>query len=72
MNHTDYARPGDCLARFDFEAHNADSRAAWDAYNAGKPTRTPIIFGISTRYFMPIDQRRHPHRYRRRDKHANR
>jgi len=45
----------DRLATFDFEYHNAEVRAMWEAYHAGKPTRVPIIFGTNTRYFM-----RHP------------
>lgn len=45
----------DRLAAFDFEQHNAEVRAMWEAYHARKPTRVPIIFGTNTRYFM-----RHP------------
>jgi uroporphyrinogen-III decarboxylase len=44
--------PGDRLAGFDFEAHNAEARMVWAAYHAGAPIRTPIIVGTTTRYFM--------------------
>lgn len=36
----------------DFEAHNAEVRATWDAYRAGRPTRAPVIFGINPRFTM--------------------
>lgn len=42
----------DRLAGFDFARHNAEVKALWAAYNAGKPTRTPIIIGLTTRFFM--------------------
>jgi len=44
----------DRLAGFDFAAHNAEVREMWAAYNARKPYRIPIIFGVNARYFMPI------------------
>ncbi|NUN98889.1 MAG: hypothetical protein HUU16_22280, partial [Candidatus Omnitrophica bacterium] len=42
----------DRLEGFDFARHNAEVRALWDAWNAGKPTRVPVIFGFNSRYFM--------------------
>ncbi len=42
----------DRLAHLDFPRHNADQRALWDAFNAGQPTRVPIILGTNSRYFM--------------------
>jgi uroporphyrinogen-III decarboxylase len=44
--------PGDRLAEMDLAAHNAEQAEAWAAFNAGKPVRTPIVFGTNTRYFM--------------------
>jgi uroporphyrinogen-III decarboxylase len=46
----------DRLTGFDFESHNAEVRAVWDAFNAGKPLRAPIIFGTATRFFMDHPQ----------------
>lgn len=43
---------GDRLEGMDFAAHNAEQKAMWDAFNAGRPTRIPIILGTNTRYFM--------------------
>jgi hypothetical protein len=45
-------RPGDRLAGLDFAAHNADAKRAMDAWNAGRPTRTPIVLGVNSRYFL--------------------
>lgn len=45
-------RPGDRLAGMDFEAHNAEVRAVFEALYVGKPIRTPVILGINTRYWM--------------------
>jgi uroporphyrinogen-III decarboxylase len=44
--------PGDRLARFDIQAHNAEVREMWAAFNARKPYRAPVFFGANTRYFM--------------------
>ena len=44
--------PGDRLADYDFATHNAEVREVWAAFNAGKPSRTPIILGTNSRYFM--------------------
>lgn len=40
----------------DFTAHNEQQAAVWKAYHAGKPTRVPMILGISSRYtiFHPL------------------
>jgi uroporphyrinogen-III decarboxylase len=46
--------PTDRLANLDFGRHNAEVKEVWDAFNAGRPIRTPIIFGINARYYMPI------------------
>ncbi|HEY8668529.1 MAG TPA: uroporphyrinogen decarboxylase family protein [Tepidisphaeraceae bacterium] len=42
----------DRLAHFDFKRHNEEVTWTWKAFNQGKPTRAPIIFGIATRYHM--------------------
>jgi uroporphyrinogen-III decarboxylase len=42
----------DRLADFDFARHNAEVKQLWEAYNAGKPPRIPIIIGLATRFFM--------------------
>jgi uroporphyrinogen-III decarboxylase len=46
------ATAGDRLAGMDFAAHNAQVRDTWEAYNAGRPTRVPVMLGVSTRFFM--------------------
>jgi uroporphyrinogen-III decarboxylase len=46
------AHPGDRLAGFDFDAHNTDVDQLWRDFNAGAPSRVPIIFGTNTRYFV--------------------
>lgn len=40
------------LEGMDYEAHNAQVREVWDSYGSGAPVRVPIIFGVSTRYYM--------------------
>ncbi|HEY3281031.1 MAG TPA: uroporphyrinogen decarboxylase family protein [Armatimonadota bacterium] len=45
-------RPGDRLAGFPFDEHNQEVRAAWSAYNAGAPTRVPIVLGTNSRFFL--------------------
>ncbi|MDR3708095.1 MAG: uroporphyrinogen decarboxylase family protein [Capsulimonadaceae bacterium] len=40
------------LTNFDYAAHNAEVKEVWAAYRAGKPIRTPVIWGINTRYTM--------------------
>ena len=42
----------DRLKDFDFASHNAETKAMWAGYHAGKPTRTPIFVGTNTRYFI--------------------
>ena len=36
----------------DFERHNAEVHDLWEAYRAGDPPRTPIIFGTNPRLFL--------------------
>lgn len=36
----------------DFAKHNAEVKALWEAYHAGKPTRVPLIFGINVRILL--------------------
>jgi hypothetical protein len=36
----------------DFEKHNAEVKATWDAYRAGSPTRTPMIIGTNVRFSL--------------------
>ncbi|MFA7344370.1 MAG: uroporphyrinogen decarboxylase family protein [Terrimicrobiaceae bacterium] len=50
--HSNGLMPGDRLADFDFDAHNAEVREMWAAYHAGNPYRTPVIAGTSTRFFL--------------------
>jgi len=40
------------LKNYDFVRHNQEVKAVWDAYNAGRPIRVPMIIGTSTRYFI--------------------
>jgi uroporphyrinogen-III decarboxylase len=40
------------LAGMDFEAHNAEVKALWEAFADRKPFRTPIIVGTTTRFFI--------------------
>ncbi len=42
----------DRLEHLNFEEHNSEVRAMWAAFNAGTPTRVPVILGTNTRYFM--------------------
>lgn len=37
-------------APIDFAAHNAQVREVWEAFNAGEPTRVPMILGIASRF----------------------
>jgi hypothetical protein len=50
----------DRLAGFDFESHNAEVKEMWAAYRSGKPVRTPIIVGTTTRFFV-ADPGANPH-----------
>jgi hypothetical protein len=34
------------------EAHNAEARAVWEAFDAGLPSRPPVALGTSTRFFI--------------------
>jgi len=52
MDHSAGLHPGDRLAGFDFAGHNAEVKAMWEAFRAGKPARTPVIVGTTTRFFM--------------------
>jgi hypothetical protein len=45
-------QPGDLLADMDFAAHNAEVADLWRGYWEGTPSRTPVIFGIGTRFFL--------------------
>lgn len=40
----------------DFEGHNQEVRAVWDAFERGHPIRVPITFGVSTRYTMFMEE----------------
>ncbi|WP_404425079.1 uroporphyrinogen decarboxylase family protein [Nibricoccus sp. IMCC34717] len=39
-------------AGFDPIAHDAEAAAVWAAYKAGRPIRTPVVFGTDTRFFL--------------------
>ena len=36
----------------DFERHNEEVSAVWEAYQAGKPTRVPVILGVNPRVII--------------------
>ncbi|HTL52006.1 MAG TPA: uroporphyrinogen decarboxylase family protein [Planctomycetota bacterium] len=36
----------------EIQRHNDDVKQVWEAYRAGKPTRTPVIIGTNTRYYL--------------------
>lgn len=36
----------------DFEAHNQEVKAVWEAYGAAKPTRVPMVLGVNVRYYL--------------------
>jgi hypothetical protein len=40
------------MQSFDFEQHNAEVDAVWQAYRERRPTRVPMIFGINPRLTM--------------------
>lgn len=40
------------MLNIDFEAHNHDVRAVWDAYHAGRPIRVPLVLGVNVRYYL--------------------
>jgi len=43
-------------AHIDFDAHNAEVREVWAAFNAGEPTRVPMILGIASRFTLLSEQ----------------
>jgi hypothetical protein len=46
----------------DFDQHNAEVNAVWDAYCGRQPVRVPVIFGINPRYTM-FDHPANPRRF---------
>ena len=36
----------------DYDAHNREVKAVWDAYHAGKPIRVPVTLGLNVRYYL--------------------
>jgi len=40
------------MLSIDFEAHNREVKEVWEAYNAGSPTRVPMVLGINVRYWL--------------------
>ncbi|MGQ9455468.1 MAG: uroporphyrinogen decarboxylase family protein [Armatimonadota bacterium] len=40
------------LSSIDFRAHNEEVRAVWEAYNAGKPIRVPVMLGVNPRIIL--------------------
>jgi hypothetical protein len=50
------ASPNDRLAGFDFARHNVAVKELWEAFNADKPCRTPLMLGLNTRYFMALPE----------------
>lgn len=45
-------RDTDRLQKFDFARHNEEIDVMWAAYRSGRPTRTPIFFGLNTRFLI--------------------
>jgi len=43
---------GDRLAGFDFAAHNEEQARMWTAFRDRRPFRTPVILGVSSRFYM--------------------
>ncbi len=40
------------MLNIDFDAHNQEVQEVWDAYNAGKPIRVPLVLGVNIRYYL--------------------
>ncbi|MBI4532296.1 MAG: hypothetical protein HY709_12335 [Candidatus Latescibacteria bacterium] len=40
------------MRTIDYNAHNAEVKAVWDAYSQSEPIRVPIVFGINPRFTM--------------------
>ena len=40
----------------DYAAHNAEVREVWEAFNAGAPTRVPMVLGIASRFTLLSDR----------------
>ncbi|MDH7601381.1 MAG: uroporphyrinogen decarboxylase family protein [Armatimonadota bacterium] len=40
------------LEPVDFEAHNEEVKRVWEAYNAGKPIRVPMMLGVNPRVIL--------------------
>ncbi|MFH1928118.1 MAG: uroporphyrinogen decarboxylase family protein [Chloroflexota bacterium] len=36
----------------DFERHNEEVKRGWEAFEAGRPIRVPVLFNFNTRYFI--------------------
>jgi uroporphyrinogen-III decarboxylase len=48
----DGSLPNDRLADLDFPAHNAETKAVWEAFHRGEPLRPPMFLGTNTRFFV--------------------
>lgn len=40
------------MGSYDFDRHNDEVKAVWEAYQAGKPTRVPVILGVNPRVVL--------------------
>ncbi len=40
------------MLNIDFKAHNAETKEMWKCFDAGKPYRTPITFGVNQRVLL--------------------
>ncbi len=40
------------LHAIDFAEHNEEAKAVWDAYNAGRPIRVPVVLGVNPRVIL--------------------
>lgn len=40
------------LESYDYDRHNENVRAVWNAYHAGKPTRVPVTLGVNPRILL--------------------
>jgi len=46
----------------DFEAHNAEAQAVWEAFHAGQPTRVPVQYSMNARMLL-LDPALNPRGY---------
>lgn len=49
------------MPEVDFERHNAEVKAVWEAYRAHRTLRVPVILGVNTRFFLLGEKAPFPH-----------